>query len=204
MDSYAALPNIKPVKRAAAVLGIALAGSQAGHLLAYELRFGAAAQVVQSTGQHAYFPLVVKTFLGAAALVLIASLLLVGFARIASSGTLETQSAPSLLRLVSILYTIQLTCFVVQETVEGESVSQVVLWGLVGQMPVALAGAIALRWLLARVAPAVARLALRLEPALQLLTFAKAPALQPTPVIVRVRRETLAGPSTRRGPPHSF
>lgn len=203
MDSYVAIPNIKPVKRAAAILGIAVAGSQAGHLLAYELRFGPAAQAVQGTGAHAYFPLVAKTFLGASALALIASLLLVGFARIAAGGTLE-RTTPSLLRLVSILYTVQLACFVVQETLEGGSASQVVLWGLVGQMPVALACAVALRWLLARVAPAAARLALRVEPALELLTFATTTALLPVPVVVRARRESVAGPSTRRGPPLSF
>lgn len=192
------------MKRTAAVLGIALAGSQAGHMLAYELRFGAAAQTAQSTGAHAYFPVAFKTVLGVTALALIASLLLVGFARLASGARLERQSAPSLLRLASILYTVQLACFVLQETVEGGSVSQVVLWGLLGQMPVALAGAAALRWLLARVAPALERLIQSIEPALRLLTIAGAPALRPVPVVALARRTTLVGPSTRRGPPPSF
>jgi hypothetical protein len=192
------------VKRAAAILGVAIAGSQAGHLLAYELRFGAAAQTVQSTGAHAYFPLAVKTVFGAAALALVGSLLLVGFARVAVRGRVEKQSAPSLLRLASILYTVQLACFVVQETVEGAPASQVLLWGLVGQMPVALAGAVALRWLLARVAPALASLPLGLEPALQLFVFAAAPALRPVPVLARATRAAVAAHATRRGPPRSF
>src|SRR5260370_42705300 len=62
---------------ALAVLALGLLGSQAGHLLAYQLRFGAAAHQIQSTGVHAYFPLVAKTALGAVAAALIGGLLLV-------------------------------------------------------------------------------------------------------------------------------
>ena len=60
-------------KRIVTVLGVAIAGSQAGHLLAYQLHFGAAAQRVQSSGVHAYFPLLARTSLGIAAIVLGAS-----------------------------------------------------------------------------------------------------------------------------------
>ena len=70
---------------ALAGLGLGLAASQAGHLLAYELRYGSAAAQLQSAGAHAYFPAVVKTGLGAAAAVTLLGLLVVGFAR-ASSG----------------------------------------------------------------------------------------------------------------------
>jgi hypothetical protein len=59
-------------KRILTVLGVAIAGSQAGHLLAYQLRFGATAQQVQSSGAHAYFPLLARTSLGIAAIVLLA------------------------------------------------------------------------------------------------------------------------------------
>jgi hypothetical protein len=68
--------------RIVAVLGVAIAGSQAGHLLAYQLRFGAAAQQVQSSGAHAYFPLLARTSLGIMAAVLLASLFLIGLARV--------------------------------------------------------------------------------------------------------------------------
>src|SRR5260370_1363799 len=47
-----------------AVLGLGLLGSQAGHLLAYQIRFGASAQQIQSPGAPAYFPLVAKAVVG--------------------------------------------------------------------------------------------------------------------------------------------
>src|SRR5438270_11760378 len=47
-------PMIRSIMRARvpALAGLAVAGAQAGHLLAYDLRFGAAAQHVQATGVH--------------------------------------------------------------------------------------------------------------------------------------------------------
>jgi hypothetical protein len=192
------------MKRAAAIVGVALAGSQAGHLLAYELRYGATAAQVQSTGAHAYFPALVKTLLGGGALALIGALCLIGLARLAAGGKLEKQSAPSLLGLASILYTAQLAFFVVQETVEGGQAGTMVLWGLVAQLPVALVGALALRWLLARIAPALASLAHRVEPVLELPSLPPTPSPRPAPVAVAGYRAASAGPLTRRGPPHSF
>lgn len=184
---------------AIAVLGLAVAGSQAGHLLAYELRFGSAAQQMQSTGAHAYFPSVAKTLFGAAAMLLIASLLLVGFARLASGRRIEPGAAPSLLRLLAVLYTLQLGLFVAQETVEGSPASRILLWGLLGQMPVALVGAVALRWLLARLAPALAGLRTRYEAPLQPVPIPTSSWTAPAVALVPARR--LAGPITRRGPP---
>ena len=159
------------MKRAAAVLGIAIAGSQAGHLLAYELRFGEAAQQMQSTGAHAYFPMLAKTSLGAAALLLIGSLLLIGFARIATGRRLDSSAAPSLLRLLAALYTLQLGLFITQELIEGSPAGDLLLWGLMGQLPVALAGAVALRWLFQRLGPALAQLRIRYQPALRLAPY---------------------------------
>src|SRR2546421_155814 len=52
----------------ASVLGVGIVGSQAGHVLAYGLRFGDTAQAIQSSGVHAYFPALAKTAVGAAAL----------------------------------------------------------------------------------------------------------------------------------------
>ena len=49
-------------------LGLAVVASQAGHLVAYQLRFGGAAQQLQSSGTHAYFPTLVKFGLGLAGL----------------------------------------------------------------------------------------------------------------------------------------
>ena len=190
------------MRRAAAIFGLAIAGSQAGHLLAYELRFGAAAQQVQSSGAHAYFPLLVKTFVGAGALALIVAAFLIGLARVAAGRKVDARSAPSLIRLVSLLYTVQLACFIVQETVEGGSASEIVLWGLAGQLPVALVGAVAIRWLLARFEPALAWLRQDCRPLQQLQSFAAAPVMLPALVVV-ASSHFVAGPSTRRGPPLS-
>jgi hypothetical protein len=145
-------------------------GSQAGHLLAYELRFGGAAAQLQTTGVHAYFPAVAKTGLGLASLALLAGLLVAGMARVVARRPTAGASAPSLVRLLAAIYTMQLALFAVQETVEAVlggapagSAPLLLMWGAVGQLPVAIAASLAVRWLLVRVRPALA--ALRLVPA---------------------------------------
>jgi hypothetical protein len=191
------------MKRAAAVLGVAIAGSQAGHLLAYELRFGAAAQQMQSAGVHAYFPSLLKTLLGAVALALIASLFLVGAARLATGRKLERGSAPSLVRLLAALYTLQLTFFFVQETVEGSPAGEIFLWGLVGQLPVALLGALALRWFGGRVSSAIQQLWTSCESALRLVPCAFALVVWPVAADL-VQGLEPAEAINLRGPPPSF
>src|SRR5260370_12938323 len=99
-----------------AVLGLGLLGSQAGHLLAYQVRFGAAAHQVQSSGAHAYFPLVAKTALGAAAAALIGALLLVGLAHILSGRRITTASLPSSVSLLPGVFRIPLTAFITPPT----------------------------------------------------------------------------------------
>jgi hypothetical protein len=138
-----------------AVLGLAAFGSQAGHLLAYQLRFGAAAQHVQSSGAHGYFPLLAKTSLGAVGAALVACLLLIGLARISTGRPASRAIAgPSYVGLLAVLFTIQLTCFVGQEVGEAllagapvDSAPHLVLWGTLGQLPVAALAAVALGWL---------------------------------------------------------
>jgi hypothetical protein len=153
-------------RRAAAVLGLAFAGAQAGHLVAYEARFGAAAQSVQSSGAHSYFPALVKTSLGGAALALIAALLLIGVARVIAIGPgTRRPGGPSYLALLAAIFTIQLVLFTAQEV--GESVvagvpaysaANLLLWGMLGQLPVALVAATVLRWLWSRVEAAAREL----------------------------------------------
>jgi hypothetical protein len=145
-----------------AVLGLGLLGLQAGHLLAYQVRFGAAAQQMQSSGAHAYFPLVAKTALGAAAAALIGALLLVGLARILSGRRLKSASEPSYVSLLAVLFSIQLAAFVAQEVAEAiiagnrvASAPDLILWGTLGQLPIAVIAALAFRWLSARVEAAV-------------------------------------------------
>jgi len=189
------------MRRAFAVVGVALLGSQAGHLLAYQLRFAAAAQQVQSTGAHTYFPTLAKTLFGAAALLLLAALLLVGFARLATGRRIVRESAPSLLRLVAIMYTLQLALFVAQETIEGSRASEIVLWGFLGQLPVALAGAVALRWLLARVVPAIVQLQTGYAPVIRLVPYVSALVVWPVAAEAVRRVEAFGESFNRRGPP---
>ena len=143
-----------------------LIGSQAGHLLAYELRFGNAAQQVQSAGAHSYFPSLAKTGLGVAALTLLVALLIVGAGRVATGRRIKPEAAPSFVPLVAALYTIQLACFAAQETIEaligGGSVSvpTLLLLGTLGQLPVAVVATVAVRWLGARLRPALAAIRL--------------------------------------------
>lgn len=191
------------------MLGLGFAGAQAGHLLAYELRFGAAAQQVQSAGIHAYFPALAKTGLGLASAALIAGVCMIAVARVARGRPMEPGSAPSFTRLLAVVYTVQLACFGVQETVEAVaggahpmSAPLLLLWGTAGQLPVALVVTVALRWLLARVAPALAALRMPLLPVTQRLAAAVAvlprPAARPAFVVSPV---PTADPW--RGPPPS-
>src|SRR5260370_6237835 len=87
------------------VLGLAAAGSQAGHLLTYTLRFGGAAASLQSSGVHGYFPSVVKPALGVAAMAVLGALLAVGLARIRAGPPPHHPPAPAYPRLLPHLST---------------------------------------------------------------------------------------------------
>ncbi len=150
----------RPIGLATLMLG--LLGSQAGHLLAYQARFGAAAGQIQSSGAHGYFPFVAKTALGAVAVALIGGLLLVGFARLLAGRRVRSASEPSYLSLLAILFSIQLAVFAVQEVGEAMiagagalSAPDLLLWGTLGQLPVAVVAALTLSWLSARIETAV-------------------------------------------------
>jgi len=194
-------------RAALVVVGAGALASQAGHLLAYSLRFGGAASQVQSSGAHEHFPALAKTGLGFLAIALVMGLLLVGFARL-MAGRLDKDSAPSCLRLLAALYTVQLAVFAGQETVEAavggapaSSVAVVVLWGTVGQLPVAAVATVALRWLLARVRPALVRVLALLTPVVQPFIVLVAPRPMPLAIHVAVAVEHLAFDFSRRGPP---
>ncbi len=207
---------IVPMNRrrlALSALALGLLGSQAGHLLAYQLRFGGAAHQIQSTGVHAYFPLVAKTALGAVAAGLIAGLLLVGLARLLRGRRVRSDSEPSFISLLAILFSLQLATFAAQEIVEGlvggtslMSAPDVLLWGTLGELPVALIAASALRWLSARVESAVGLIRDVVRAALR-KARATSPAATPAHaapdlalLISRVAGSSLA----KRGPPSSL
>jgi len=199
--------------RALGVLGVGVAGSQAGHLATYQIRFGALADGIQGAGAHAYFPLVAKTCLGLAGVALIATLAFIGVARILRSGrAVRWTRGPTYVSLLACLFTLQLALFMTQETVEAaaagvppDSAVNLLLWGILGQLPVALVGAAGLRWLWSQVEAAA-------EVILEVIRTA-APAPVPAPVVI-----FMAGPNdlgllrshsarfrvAKRGPPTSF
>jgi hypothetical protein len=196
--------------RVAVLMGLALAGAQAGHLIAYRVRFGAAAQQLQSSGAHAYFPAEVKTALGLAALALLASLLLIAIARTAARGLrVRTVESPSYLSLLATLFTVQLTCFVVQEVAESAvagvpiaSAATLMLWGTVGQLPAAALLAAALRWLWSRVEQAIGQLC-EVAPAWRPTLVSAPVAFAPIRGEDAARWTASRSPQSRRGPPHS-
>jgi len=199
--------------RVPAVIGLAVAGAQAGHLLAYDLRFGAAAQQMQATGAHAYFPAFVKTALGAAALLLLAGLLVVGAARAMARGRRPRAAGggASFVSLLATLFTLQLAWFMAQEVAESlvaglalPGPENLLLWGMLGQLPVAMVGATVFVWLGQRVEAAVAQLG-AIEPArAQILTSAP---LVAQPIALDDALATAHASRSRivkRGPPTSF
>jgi hypothetical protein len=194
-----------------AVVGLAVAGAQAGHLLAYRLRFGSMAEQIESTGVHAYFPAVVKTALGVAALALIGALLVVAAARVAARGRgARRVSGPTFIGALAALFTLQLAWFVGQELVESlvagaprASVELLLLWGMVGQLPIAVAGAAVVVWLGERVEAAIAILG-TIELADMSNAITAPLLLQPVvagDALVRARPERSR--IVRRGPPLS-
>ena len=194
------------MRRVLLMAALAVAGSQAGHLIAYAVRFGAAAGQMQSSGAHAYFPVAAKTALGLVAAALLVALLLVGMVR--GAGRRVVPTGPSFISLLAILFTLQLLFFVVQEIVEAaaagvpaESVSALALWGMLGQLPAAAVVAATLRWLWSRVEGAV----LQLRSSFAVVRWTVPPAAPAwRPVYVPVaRRDAWRSHHTRRGPPHS-
>lgn len=190
------------------LLGVLAA--QAGHLLTYQLLFGAGAQQVQSSGAHAYFPTVIKTVLGATAAITLSALLLVGLARILR-GRIQEGRSPSFLRLLAALFTIQLAVFAAQESVEtalsgvpGTSIDGLLLVGTLGQLPVAVFAAFALRFLLVEVVPALAEVRLRLTAPQQLVGLVAALTPLPLADFDDLLRSSLVTNSVRKRGPPSF
>ena len=199
-------------RQALTVAAVGILGSQAGHLLAFQLLFGSAAQHLQSSGQHAYFPLLAKTALGVVAAAVLAGLFVIGLARMVSGRSrVAAGSQNSYVELVALLFTVQLACFIVQEVTEAAiagtgaaSAPYLLLWGTLGQLPVAAVAAIGLRWLWTRFESAVQELR-------AVLAMVSAPAV-PALLTVQVWRaangnvllpQPAGGSLHKRGPPTS-
>jgi hypothetical protein len=199
----------RPPVRLLGLLAFAALLAQAGHLIAYQLEFGAAAQTVQSQGAHSYFPGFAKTGLAFIAAALLGSLLIIGIAKLLPGrAVVVTSRGPSYMRLLSALFTIQLVCFIAQETIEslaaGAAVPSglsLILLGSAGQLPVAVIAALALKWLAVRVDAAV--LTLRAELAVKLAVGEPVSVLIPLPSLIPVPalHQTCPTAYIKRGPP---
>jgi hypothetical protein len=199
----------RPSLRLLGLLAFGALLAQAGHLLAYQLEFGAAAQTVQSQGAHGYFPTLAKTGLGFVAAAALVSLLLIGLARLLPARPVVVISrGPSYIKVLSALFTIQLIAFIAQETIEASAAGtavpsglSLILLGTAGQLPVAALAALALKWVAVRVDAAF--LALRAELAVQVAAGIPLSALLPLPALVPVPAlaETCPTVYIKRGPP---
>jgi hypothetical protein len=194
----------------AALVGLAVLLSQLGHLLVYELQFGSAAQAVQSTGAHAYFPTLAKTSLGLAAAAVLASLLVIGAARLVTGGRMRAVGGgPSYVSLLGALFTIQIVAFGLQETAESMAAGIAIataphlfLIGSLGQLPVALIAALALKWLLVRFESALTELRVARSP-VRILIAALSAALAAWDGFDLARRPSAYVSLAKRGPPSS-
>jgi hypothetical protein len=176
-------------------------------MLVYALVYGPVAAQVQSTGAHGYFPAVVKTAFGLTAVFLLLGLAAVGLARVLAGRRVPAAPAPAFGRLVAVLFCLQLTLFFVQESVEMAagapvtSAAALLLWGSLGQLPVAVVAALALRWIAVRILPAVASLLQPMAVAIRLTQYVIAVRAWPLAVETATSVEALSLTLTRRGPP---
>lgn len=186
--------------------------SQLGHLLIYQLQFGPGAHAIQSSGAHSYFPVFAKTSLGLIAGALLASLLVIGAARIAGGGRgrRSTVGGPSYVSLLGALFTVQLVFFALQETAEAMAAGtalatapQLLLIGSVGQLPVAVLAALALKWLLVRFDSAAAELRVALR-SVQMPAAPSEAAIVLFTHIDLVLRSVAGASLAKRGPPFSM
>lgn len=193
-------------------VAVGVLGSQAGHLVAYQVQFGAAAQQLQSSGAHAYFTGVVRTSLGVAATIALGGMFVIGLARILAGRPVRHGAEPHYLQLVAVLYTVQLAVFASQEVGESllagvavASPAHLLLWGTLGQLPVAVIAAAGLHWLLIRLDSAIAEIRISLAAAPRQLAWAAiVVALWGHATKKLILRSVVGAALAKRGPPSSL
>lgn len=201
------------MKRTCQLLLIGLAGSQAGHFVSYEARFGAGAGQLQSSGVHAYYLPLATALAGGLGAVLLVGLLLVAWARVFSAGGRVRQATGSwrVFDAFAALFVLQLAVYAGQESIESLAgglrqplLLDLLLWGSLGQLPVALLGAVAYAWLSTAVDDAVAAIEIGL---VEIRPLRLAPAATPARSDGRSRALILqqCAPASfvKRGPPFS-
>jgi len=195
---------------------VILAASQAGHLLAWQLRQGPQALPVVGSGAHGYVPALTTVTFGAAGTAVLVALCVIGAARVARLGrrVVRVGPAPQLSRIhvldaAAFLFVLQLAVYLAQETVEAfwagfsrPGFADLLLWGSLGQVPVAVVAGVAMSWLSIHFEAAVE----------ELMTPAAASPLSPRPAVAPpmagMRRvqpalpiQVRGGAFSERGPP---
>jgi hypothetical protein len=196
----------------AAALGLGL--SQPGHVLAYLAHYGWPGVTQSVQGVHSYLPALLHLSAGGLGALILLAVLVVGAGRLALGRALGRGSEPGLplLHLFVISAVVQLDAYMTQETAEtllagspldSGPVVSMFAWGAVGQLPLALLGAFALRWLWARVRRTADAVRCELEVAAPLPIAAVSIAVRP-PAPDResfLNRVVLAALWTRGPPP---
>jgi hypothetical protein len=141
-----------------AVPAAAVAGSQLGHLLVYALRLGPEGLTASGSGAHGYFPALATALAGIGGGAFLVLLVVLGAARIvaARGGSARVVERPPILDLLAVIFAAQLCVFAGQETAEAlltgrpaPSAADLLLWGTLGQLPIAALAALSLSWLTA-------------------------------------------------------
>ena len=137
---------------------LALPLAEVGHTLTYAVRYGPPGLELQTVGVHGYFPTALRLSVAGVGLTLLAAVCVLGLGRILLGrglGLTRTGGRP-FLPLLLVAMVVQLDVYLVQETVETllahepytfATLGSVLAWGLAGQLPVAAASALGLRWL---------------------------------------------------------
>jgi hypothetical protein len=185
--------------------------SQLGHILVYLVRYGLAGSFHESHGAHAYFPSIAKASAGLVGLLVLVAVALVGLARLVGARRVTGQRrspAAALPELVAVLLPLQLAIFIAQETIELLAAGHLtglgdvpLLWGLAGQLPVALLAAIFLRWASIAVERAIDRLRFSLDLVVAPRSLAAPLAAAPVPVVSWAAAADGSMAGRKRGPP---
>jgi len=187
----------------------AVAAAEVGHWLVYRARFGAGPVPGSVQTAHGYLPALLTVVTALAGAGFLAGLLLVAAARGAAGRAEGRRSVrrPALIDLWACLFVLQLVIFGIQESVEATaaggatlSPAELLLWGVLGQLPASLLAALLLRWAATRFEIALDRLRAGLsEPAAVRLAAAAPPLRRP---VHRPLPADVAGAGLRkRGPP---
>lgn len=167
-------------RRVLLVGALAIPSAELGHVVAYGFR-------VPSTGAHQYLPAEVHLAGALLAAGLLAALAVITLARLLAGS--PARSRPwSFALLFCGLLAAQASMFLVQEGLESGSLPGLttIAAALLGQQPVALLGALGLRWLSARLGPALEALAAPRESGLCGLDTQRVASAPPLAAAVRV------------------